>query len=191
MPLISLHSFCKAHGFPKSSVHSYLTKTCKFDVSKGLTMQAQEVALEKFAKKVKVDVVPPDVLTGNSAEKSSLGPLPNTVDLSQFRSSQKGGQLTGVNASIQAAFSFMDYVEAGMEIHEGQEENRLLDTSGLGAQLSARLGKFQQRKATYEMRTYVLDLLQKGEEKKIEDLVGELTKSGEVAPSPDASNNES
>lgn len=55
---LRLHTFCKQHNLPKSSVHNFLTKERNFDVSEGLSDEAIEAIRAKFGSQMKQSVEP-------------------------------------------------------------------------------------------------------------------------------------
>lgn len=184
MPLISLHSFCKAHGFPKSSVHTYLSKDCGFNLSSGLTLQAQELAMERFGRRVKAALPPTDVFAGEEGAQQSLDLPPSSVELGQFRRPSTVNPLENPNEFIDGLNQFLDRIEEGMTAAELSQENKLQETRKLAQQGQQRLNQFRLRASEFRMKSFVLDSLQEKENNSLSDLADEASAMGKSqAPS--------
>lgn len=178
MPLISLHAFCKAHGFPKSSVHTYLTKTCGFNLSSGLTMQAQELAMERFGSKTEEKPAPTDVSTGATEDQQFLGLPPNFVDLGQFRQQSSINPHSDPQAFLNGLNLFLDRIEEGMTAAELSQENKLNETRQIAQQGQKRLNEFRLRASEYRVKSFVLDSLQTQENSTLSGLAQEASDMG-------------
>lgn len=77
----SLHSFCKEHGLPKTSVRRWLVQQ-GFDTSNGLTVDAQNAALLQF----KPEITEPIAQVGQVDDEATITPevMPSSSALAHY-----------------------------------------------------------------------------------------------------------
>ena len=178
MPMMSLHGFCQIHGLPKSSVHTYLTKKLNFDLSRGMSMQAQEVALAEFTT-ARTEASPsPEVSGGGGASRVSLPSSVSSVDLSQFRGDQQSSALSQPDTFFNNLCAFLGEVEAGMEVAEECQMIELTDARALRRRGTARLAAFRRRASEHRLRTEMIGLLQDQEFEDLQSISEEIEGMG-------------
>lgn len=178
MPLISLTAFCKLHNLPKTSVHRYLKEECGFDLKAGLTLQAQETALTRFAKAPTQSAVAPEVSIGSDRLSRSLPLLGGTVDLSQFRRGELPAPMSDPDGFVDQMGLFLDQIEAGMDLAEATQEVELNRTRTLRLQGVRRLDKFRRRASEYRVTSSLLSQMQGAEVDELDSVAQEVSALG-------------
>lgn len=179
MPMIPLHTFCKQHQLPKSSVHSYLTKTMGFNLSQGMSAAAQEAALVRFMTQRSNPLPDTQVLGGDCPRQTTLPVVGGQVDLGQFTRSDSTGGLSNGADFFAGLDRFLTGIEQGMDRLEQAKESELNHTRQLKYQGLQRLHGFERRAATFGLKVELLDQLQALEERELGYIASDVQQLGE------------
>lgn len=186
MPLVSLSSFCRQHSLPKTSVHTYLTKTLKFNVSQGLSIQAQEAAIAKFSNRASAPSGETQVSLGQIPGNSALPALEGTVSLDQFRSAPLANGIANPGDFIEKMTQFLDQIEQGFDLAELAQESELSEARQQKQAGLKRLNAFRLRAAQYSLKTDLLSQLQGVETGELQGLAAELAAMSTPPPQAQA-----
>ena len=181
MPLCSLSSFCKERGFPKTSVHTYLTQTLKFNISQGLSIQAQEAAIAKFSKRGETPASEVHVSGGAPLLNPSLPIAGGSVRLDQFRSGPLQTGFSNGGDFVDRMNEFLDQIEEGFDVAVQVQTAELQDARQQRRQVSKRLGQFRTKASEFSVKSSILSDLQGAASGELQEIAAELMSI--VAPS--------
>lgn len=181
MPLTSLSAFCKQHGLAKTSVHRYLTEELSFRLTDGMTLQAQEAALERFKPRHSEAPPLPDISPSNGHRSLQLAFDADTVDLSQFQSTFSAQVLADPEAFMENLDAFLDQVETGMNAAEQIQFSKLTQTQKTRRKGERRLQDFRLRAVEYRVKDDLVKRLQTEETEALSDIASQVMSLGKLS----------
>lgn len=174
---ISLHSFCKTHNLPKTTVYRR-AKALGLETAQGLDQTAQATLLQEFGKSNSPQVT---VEEGNHRNPMALQVGCDRTSLEQFRTERIRLALTNPHEFVSGLTGFLDQLEAGMDQAEAQQEEELQTIRQLKRQSLQRLEQFRRRADEYRIRTDILASIQNADLDDLQDLTQEVNALGKSA----------